>query len=224
MMANCPGCNTSYLVDDRKLAPGGAQITCRECGHKWKVGQARAERPTQSTTPTGPRRTAAAGAAQAGSVECPSCHHRFVPATTTGSQPAASGAPAPAPGQKRRVLLVEDQNYFAELTREALGARYETVVAANLSSARALLARGQYDLVILDLSLEEGQDGTQLLRTTRQRNIPVLIFTARDETDMYGATWDQLRALGATDVLIKGMNVGDELRLKVTSLLGDGDR
>ena len=52
----------------------------------------------------------------------------------------------------------------------------------------------------------------------------MLIFTARDETDMYGNTWDQLRALGATDVLIKGMNVGDELRLKVTSLLGDRDR
>ena len=236
MMVNCPGCNTSYLVDDRKLTAGGAQLTCRECGHKWKVGAARPERTTApqplparraQTAPLPPEPSSASS-----TVECPSCHHKFVPGSGTGPQrAAASGATPSGPqratrvtAQKRRVLLVEDQNYFAELTREALGERYETVVAANLNAARGLLAKGQYDLVILDLSLEEGQDGTQLLRTTRQRNIPVLIFTARDETDMYGTTWDQLRAAGATDVLIKGMNVGDELRLKVTSLLGDGDR
>ena len=243
MMVNCPGCNTSYLVDDRKITSSGVQLNCRECGHKWKVGAARPERitaplPAAGTPPAPPRRSQTApippppAGAAASTVECPSCHHRFVPGSGTGPQRAAASGATPSSsqpatrvtGQKRRVLLVEDQNYFAELTREALGERYETVVAANLNAARGLLAKGQYDLVILDLSLEEGQDGTQLLRTTRQRNIPVLIFTARDETDMYGTTWDQLRAAGATDVLIKGMNVGDELRLKVTSLLGDANR
>ena len=73
--------------------------------------------------------------------------------------------------------------------------------------------------MILDLSLEDGQDGTQVLQATRRLGIPVLIFTARDETDLYGGVWDQLKAAGATDILIKGMNVGEELRQKVRALL-----
>ncbi len=91
-------------------------------------------------------------------------------------------------------------------------------MAPNLSSARSLLAEGRFDLVILDLSLEADQDGTQILQATRRRRIPVLIFTARDETEIYGETWKALREAGATDILIKGMNVGDELRQKVQAL------
>ena len=126
------------IVDDRKITASGVQITCRECGHKWKVGQARPDRttapipapqPPTVRTQSGPV-PAVSAAASAGSVECPSCHHRFVP-SSTGPQKAAAprgtaSGPQPvaqAAGQKRRVLLVEDQNYFYQLTSEALGER-----------------------------------------------------------------------------------------------------
>jgi DNA-binding response OmpR family regulator len=142
-------------------------------------------------------------------VACPKCGHMFQ------APPATAHSTSAHP----KVLLIEDQNYFAELAREALASDCETTVVANLAGARAAMAQGSFELVILDLGLEEGQDGAQLLSVLRQKGIPVLVFTARDETELYGGVWDTLQGAGATDILIKGMNVGDELRQKVKSLL-----
>lgn len=240
MMVSCPGCNNMYSLDERKLSSRGALLTCAQCGKKWKVrppsdtamDSARTEpapapdaaEPTSparlhSRAGPEPARPVEISQSMAGTVSCPSCGHAFVPAprpsvTGTGPMPRIS---APATGQ--RVLIIEDQNYFAELTRDALGKDFDTHVVATLSEARSALADGPFDLVILDLSLEEGQDGSQLLSAIRKRGTPVLVFTARDETEMYGDVWASLRQAGATDILIKGMNVGEELRQKVKSIL-----
>ena len=37
---------------------------------------------------------------------------------------------------------------------------------------------------------------------------------------MYGDSWEELRALGADDMVLKGMNVGESLLRKVGALLG----
>jgi hypothetical protein len=37
---------------------------------------------------------------------------------------------------------------------------------------------------------------------------------------MYGETWEKLQDLGADDVVLKGMNVGESIVRKVDSLLG----
>jgi len=228
MMVSCPGCNTHYSLDERKLPAKGGMLTCRECGKRWKIASpdekatASAPAPPPPQAPTHPPtagRSLESSAKLRKPVNCPKCGHMFLPH-------APAGAPLTATGERAavtrpavsRILLVEDQNYFAELTREALGSEYETVVAPNLPSARSVLAEGHFDLVILDLSLESDQDGAQILQTTRRRRIPVLIFTARDETEIYGETWKNLQEAGATDILIKGMNVGDELRQKVQAM------
>ncbi|HET9480215.1 MAG TPA: zinc-ribbon domain-containing protein [Candidatus Polarisedimenticolia bacterium] len=236
MMVSCPGCNTQYSIDERRVPARGGKLTCPECGMQWKVGgtaKPGRSRSSNATSPTGaassPAPAAALHASDSSSilqnpVSCPKCGHFFVPAkgTSTGSIPAAdtaagrSAAAGRAPG---RVLLIEDQPYFAELTRESLAGTFETTVESSLAAARARLADEAFDLVILDLSLEDGQDGSQLLRLTRERGIPVLVFTARDETELYSGAWDSLKAAGATDILIKGMNVGEELRQKVQALV-----
>jgi len=241
MMVSCPGCNNNYLVDERKLSGKSASLTCRECGKKWKVpapsltdaaavpASPDAPSTTGSNAATGssPANGSAAAAAPRGNdssatlqapVSCPKCGHFFVPYT---ARPTLVRQTPPAKDKQpaSKILLVEDQKYFAELTCEALGDDCETTVTANLSAARNLIGAGGYDLVILDLSLEDGQDGTQVLQATRSLGIPVLIFTARDETELYGGVWEQLKAAGATDILIKGMNVGEELRQKVQSIL-----
>ena len=67
--------------------------------------------------------------------------------------------------------------------------------------------------------LADGDSGLEILRAFRDRKFPVLVYTSRDEEQIYGKLWNTLQELGVNDVLIKGMNVGDELRRKVESLL-----
>jgi len=228
MMVSCPGCNTHYSLDERKLPRKGGMLTCRECGKRWKVSTPEDSTPIAAPAPAPPPAPATTVAPRVESssklkkpVSCPKCGHSFVPAAGAPASAAVTGErPAVRREAAARILLVEDQNYFAELTKEALGADYETVVAPDLHAARSLLGEGEFDLVILDLSLEGDQDGAQILQSTRSRRIPVLIFTARDETEIYGETWKALQEAGATDILIKGMNVGDELRQKVQSMTG----
>src|SRR5678815_3891059 len=229
MMVSCPGCNNNYLVDERKVPPKGAMLTCRECGKRWRVGAPVAQATGQSSASPGSSKDVSSllklipsqndsSASLQNPVNCPKCGHFFVPYEQPGAtlKPAA---PRKESRPRRKILLVEDQNYFAELTREALGDEFETTVTSNLGAARNLVATGGFDLVILDLSLEEGQDGSLMLQTTHAAGVPVLVFTARDESDLYAGVWEQLKAAGATDILIKGMNVGDELRQKVRALL-----
>ena len=59
-----------------------------------------------------------------------------------------------------------------------------------------------------------------LLRSLPGKRFPILIYTAQDESEMYGETWDELQRLGADDIVMKGMNVGESLARKVSGLLG----
>ena len=49
----------------------------------------------------------------------------------------------------------------------------------------------------------------------------MLLFTAQDESDMYGDGWAKLKALGVDDAVIKGMNMDEMLLRKVAAMLGE---
>jgi DNA-binding response OmpR family regulator len=129
------------------------------------------------------------------------------------SKPTVAGRP--------RLLVVEDMEYFIQIARDALGTRYELKVARTLDEARALLLQGEIDLMLLDMTLERGEDGLRLLREPPGKICPVLLFTAQDESEMYGDGWSKLRALGVDDVVIKGMNMDEVLSRKVAEMLGE---
>jgi DNA-binding response OmpR family regulator len=118
-------------------------------------------------------------------------------------------------------LVVEDMDYFVEIARDALGGRYELKIAKTLDEARRILVRGGIDLLLLDLTLEGGEDGLRLLREPPGKTCPVLLFTAQDESEMYGEGWAKLQALGVDDVVIKGMNMNESLSRKVAEMLGE---
>ncbi len=86
-------------------------------------------------------------------------------------------------------------------------------------AAQREIERCHPDLLVLDLMLADGDRGLDILRAFRDRKFPVLVYTSRDEELIYGKLWNTLKELGVDDVLIKGMNVADELRRKVESLL-----
>jgi DNA-binding response OmpR family regulator len=92
-------------------------------------------------------------------------------------------------------------------------------MVSSKADALAALQRESVDLLLLDLSLDDDVDGREVLREMGVKRCPILIFTARDEEDMYGEVWTELKSLGADDMLIKGMNVEENLLRKIQHLL-----
>jgi predicted Zn finger-like uncharacterized protein len=202
----CGGCGRGYLVDETKIPSGGGLVSCQSCGATIQLKPTRPiplpqERPKQaSESPAG-----------ASEVCCPRCNFHFVP--DAKAAPKAAGRPT--------LLIVEDMEYFVEIARDALAGRYEFKVARNVDEARAFLLQGGIDLMLLDLTLDEGEDGLRLLREPPGKTCPVLLFTAQDESEMYGEGWEKLIALGVDDVVIKGMNMEEALTRKVAEMLGE---
>jgi len=108
--------------------------------------------------------------------------------------------------------------FFQDIARQALEATADLVAVKTVADARRALAQGRFDLLLLDLALE-GEDGRDLLRSLPFKPCPILIFTARDESDMYGDAWRELKDAGADDVVVKGMQMGETLARKVAALL-----
>jgi two-component system OmpR family response regulator len=84
--------------------------------------------------------------------------------------------------KRLRILIVEDDEAIRGLLSESLkGFGMDADEAPTGAAMRELLARHEYDLVILDLMLPDG-DGVALCRRLRQTSdVPVIILTARGE-------------------------------------------
>jgi DNA-binding response OmpR family regulator len=115
-----------------------------------------------------------------------------------------------------RVLLVEDNERLSSLMRGGLARAGFTVDAfASLTDADAAVATVDYDLILLDLGLPDG-DGLHWLKQLRRskQGIPVLVATAR------GGLTDRVAGLdtGADDYLVKPFEM-DELLARCRALL-----
>ena len=80
-----------------------------------------------------------------------------------------------------RILHVEDEPDVREIISSVLGNTYQLSGARSLTEARHLLAREDFDLVILDLGLPDGS-GVSLLPELSQRSprVPVVLFSAHE--------------------------------------------
>jgi DNA-binding response OmpR family regulator len=115
----------------------------------------------------------------------------------------------------RRILVVEDEVLIAD----AIGARlrsegFEVQVAGDGPTGVAFAERFEPDLVVLDLMLP-GLDGLEVCRQIqRDRHVPVMMLTARDdETDLVIGL-----AVGADDYMTKPFSMR-ELVARVQALL-----
>jgi DNA-binding response OmpR family regulator len=100
-----------------------------------------------------------------------------------------------------RLLLVEDEARLAEVVRRGLLEHaYAVDVAGTSAQALDLAASNEYDAIILDRRLPDG-DGAQVAAELRRSGTrtPVLMLTARDTVD------DRVEGLdlGADDYLVK---------------------
>lgn len=115
-----------------------------------------------------------------------------------------------------RILIVEDDPRVGQFVQRGLEqVAYAPTWVRSCKEADDALAGGPFDVVILDLSLPDG-DGLNLLREWRAagQNEPVLILSARD------AVQDRIKGLnlGADDYLAKPFSF-EELLARVRSLL-----
>jgi DNA-binding response OmpR family regulator len=103
-----------------------------------------------------------------------------------------------APGG--RILVVEDESSISQPFAEALRrAGFEAVVTGTAAGALELAGEVEPDLVMLDLSLPDG-DGRDVCRELRRRSdVPIVMLTAR------GTEMDRIVGLelGADDYVVK---------------------
>ncbi|HZS00969.1 MAG TPA: response regulator transcription factor [Chloroflexota bacterium] len=113
------------------------------------------------------------------------------------------------------VLVVDDDRRITSMLSRALRAEgYEVRTANDGSEGLARARERQPDLVVLDI-LMPGIDGIEVCRRLREESdIPILILTAKDETE------DRVHGLdtGADDYLVKPFAL-DELLARVRALL-----
>lgn len=120
-----------------------------------------------------------------------------------------------------RLLVVEDERTLARHLQKGLEeAAWAVDVAHRAEDAWRLILLNPYDLIILDLGLEDA-DGTHLLERVRAGGMatPILILTAR------GAVEDRIAGLnaGADDYMSKPFAFG-ELLARVNALHRRGER
>jgi CheY-like chemotaxis protein len=143
-------------------------------------------------------------------VVCPRCNLHFQPRQRPSERAVA----------QKTILVVDDLAYFRQIAKDALEPTFGVKTAATADEARELIAAGGIDLLVLDLTLDGSNAGRELLAELRPKPCPILIFTAQDESEMYGENWENLKRLGADDLVIKGMQVAESLARKASTLLG----
>lgn len=106
-----------------------------------------------------------------------------------------------------KILVVEDTPKLGAAIHEAMTrAQFVCDLAPSIDEADSLLATSAYDLILLDLTLPDG-DGLDFLRGLRIRRIhtPVIVLTAR------GGLNDRISGLddGADDYLVKPFELSE---------------
>jgi two-component system, OmpR family, copper resistance phosphate regulon response regulator CusR len=114
-----------------------------------------------------------------------------------------------------RLLIIEDDKLAAESLREAMRRDYAVDLAFNAKQAEELANSNEYDLLMIDYNLPDG-DGMTLAQKLRAQEItaPFLMVTGRSGID------DKVTALdaGVDDYITKPFQI-DELLARVRALL-----
>lgn len=115
-----------------------------------------------------------------------------------------------------KILIIEDDQGMQEVISQSLiKARYVVETASTMDEARSKLLLYEYDCVLLDIMLPDG-NGLSLLKELAEKKINrnVIILSARDSVD------DKIEGLelGADDYLPKPFHLA-ELHARIRSLM-----
>jgi phosphoserine phosphatase RsbU/P len=117
----------------------------------------------------------------------------------------------PAARQEFTILVVDDNRVNVRILEQALiKTGYHVLSAAEGSTARELAARGQPDLILLDIMMP-GEDGFEVIKQLKNgsstAHIPTIFLTSRNELDAKMNGFE----LGAVDYITKPFHVQEVL-------------
>ena len=109
------------------------------------------------------------------------------------------------PAQTSKVLLIEDNPVDALVVGKILATaephQFELVHVDRLDAGLAQLARGDIDLVMVDLGLPDSEGLNTLIQVLHQApDVPAVVFTSKSDDDAVS----QAMLQGAQDYLVKG--------------------
>ena len=112
-----------------------------------------------------------------------------------------------------RILHVEDDESIIKVISSLIDGTGDMVAAMSVKEARDLLERENFDLVILDLALPDGDGGEllPLLNKPGRASIPVIVFSAGDVS--------RETAKGISAALVKSQTSNDELLSTIRSVI-----
>jgi DNA-binding response OmpR family regulator len=124
---------------------------------------------------------------------------------------------------KKKVLIVEDDNFVAEVYLAKLSEMgYETVLAQNGEEGLAELKRGKIDLILLDI-LMPIMNGIEMLeqmkRNEEWKSIPVILLTNIGEKESI----QKVREMGVKNYLIKSHFTPAEVIEKIESVFRENE-
>jgi PAS domain S-box-containing protein len=131
--------------------------------------------------------------------------HNSVDTSDSVSREPSSASPAGSDldkAQQPLILLIEDNEDSRDVTRFYLRKHAEMVTASNREEALQQLQENEFDVILMDINLGDGENGMDLLQTMKtehlQPNTPVVAITAyamKDDRDrLLGQGFDQYLA------------------------------
>lgn len=102
------------------------------------------------------------------------------------------------------ILIVDDEQPFAELMRAVLSPHYSCVIALSVTEALKQLNKRTFDLVLVDQVLSDGS-GLALLpfiRATAPRTVAIVMSEKTDEQSLAKA-----HEMGASEFIRKPLNL-----------------
>ena len=124
-----------------------------------------------------------------------------------------------------KILIVDDDNDFAEATKVILESRnYEVISADNTEEGLSLLEREDPDLLILDVMMENKAAGIiisrQLRKNPKFRDLPILMLTGmREQTGFFFPGEPKSEVFLPVDEFLEKPHLPEVLLEKVEKLL-----
>jgi DNA-binding NtrC family response regulator len=111
-----------------------------------------------------------------------------------------------------KILLVEDMESFRGAVSQLLGVYNDVHEAGDLATARGLLAAQNFDVVVLDKGLPDG-DGIDLISDIKEFSPNAVIIILTSDSDF--SSVKHCIARGADDYVIKSENVIPDLLVRI---------